>query len=248
MELFGNPKSRRGWVSATTAPTIGEEALKFDPNTYPTLLPHSEPRPNLPFHSEIDALRPKSPPRRGRGGQLPHNPHPHPHAHKPQHQPYSVRPPRHQYQQQYQNPAQMHQMQMQAQAQAQMAMQMQMQHMQMMAAMNMNMNMGMGMPDPMTQGMGMGMDPAMMGMNSGQEQFQGQEQSWGYMQGGDGMMHRPQQGWGGGQMGSEGGGMQQGWQGNPYDSQNGQYQSPGQVGQWQGGQFYPGQGQWGWQQ
>jgi hypothetical protein len=150
LELFNNNlnSARRGWVTATTHTLLSvneDTPQQFDPATYPSLLPREEVRPILPFHPEIDQLRPKSPPRRGanRGGHLPVIPH------------QQGRPPRHHHNQ---NQMPHHpQMQMQAQAQAQMQMQMQMQaqmhHMQMMAAMNMNM----GMPDPtMMQGMGMG--------------------------------------------------------------------------------------------
>ena len=236
LELFNdNPNAaRRGWVTATThlsPPTADNEMTqRFDPATYQSLLPKEEARPILPFHPEIDQLRPKSPPRRGatRGGHLPTNTHQQ--GRPPRHHQNQNQMPHHQLQTQAQAQAHAHQMQMQMQMQAQMH------HMQMMAAMNMNMGtgMGMGMPDPMMmQGMGMG-----QGQDPGQGQGQG---GWGYAgyMGNDGGMQSPQQG----------GYDQQAWQGGyEFDPQGGQ-------GQWQGGQYpfqsQQGQGQgpgWGWQQ
>jgi hypothetical protein len=73
LELFGSPThSRRGWVAAGLPPLPLKisSVEAFDSITYPSLLPEkSEGRDVLPFHHEVDMLRPKSPQRRGRPGQ-----------------------------------------------------------------------------------------------------------------------------------------------------------------------------------
>jgi len=74
LELFNDgPTPRRGWVSAAVGP-IPEGAQPFDGATYASHLPSKEEgKPVVPFHAEIDMLRPKSPQRRGRSGpKMPH--------------------------------------------------------------------------------------------------------------------------------------------------------------------------------
>lgn len=54
------------------------EGLLFNPASYPNHLPKSDNKDILPFHPEIDSLRPKSPtrgPRRGGPPQTTHRPH-----------------------------------------------------------------------------------------------------------------------------------------------------------------------------
>lgn len=99
LELFGDGnRARRGWVTAAVGPTPDGTAT-FDAQSYPHLLPSKdEGKPVVPFHAEIDALRPKSPQRRvrgapgggGGGGARHHNPHNQQH-HSPSPQP-SFRP------------------------------------------------------------------------------------------------------------------------------------------------------------
>ncbi|OCF74332.1 hypothetical protein I204_04703 [Kwoniella mangroviensis CBS 8886] len=70
LELFPtslNP--RRGWVTASTTPVSSvttQEVVPFDHTTYPAMITESDGRPVLPYHTEIDSLRPKSPQRRPR--------------------------------------------------------------------------------------------------------------------------------------------------------------------------------------
>ena len=60
------PVLRRGWVTASHHP-IPAHATRFDPNTYPSLLPEkSDGKDVLPFEAEIELLRPKSPTRAGK--------------------------------------------------------------------------------------------------------------------------------------------------------------------------------------
>nr|XP_019046613.1 hypothetical protein I302_05363 [Kwoniella bestiolae CBS 10118]OCF25543.1 hypothetical protein I302_05363 [Kwoniella bestiolae CBS 10118] len=72
LELFPtSPNPRKGWVTASTIPlpetsTSEEQVQPFDHTVYPTMVPESDGRPILPYHTEIDSLRPKSPQRRPR--------------------------------------------------------------------------------------------------------------------------------------------------------------------------------------
>ena len=77
LELFGDPTHcRRGWVTASLAPlpsdlSVSDGVEPFDPTTY-TKQVYTDAetgRPILPFHAEVDSLRPQSPKRRPR--QLP---------------------------------------------------------------------------------------------------------------------------------------------------------------------------------
>ncbi|ODN98027.1 hypothetical protein I350_07669 [Cryptococcus amylolentus CBS 6273] len=75
LEIFSQPHlARQGWVTAglspfpSPAPTPSGESVPvqiFNPATYPSLVPQSDGKAILPFHPEIDQLRPKSPQRRG---------------------------------------------------------------------------------------------------------------------------------------------------------------------------------------
>ncbi|RSH86798.1 uncharacterized protein EHS24_005071 [Apiotrichum porosum] len=69
LELFSSASTpRRGWVTATLGPAPDTVQL-FDGALYASFLPSKEEgKPVLPFHAEIDMLRPKSPQRRGAGG------------------------------------------------------------------------------------------------------------------------------------------------------------------------------------
>ncbi|WWD03279.1 hypothetical protein V865_001330 [Kwoniella europaea PYCC6329] len=70
LELFPtSPNPRRGWVTASTTPVSSittEEVVPFDHTTYTVMITESDGRPVLPYHTEIDSLRPKSPQRRPR--------------------------------------------------------------------------------------------------------------------------------------------------------------------------------------
>lgn len=86
LELFGSPlATRRGWVTAglsafstleeetecpidheTTERNAESKVLHFDPNSYSNMLERADGKAILPFHAEIDSLRPKSPQRRNR--------------------------------------------------------------------------------------------------------------------------------------------------------------------------------------
>ncbi|OCF39790.1 hypothetical protein I317_06399 [Kwoniella heveanensis CBS 569] len=81
LELFSpSPQTslRKGWVTSSLHPLpdqvspLGlasednEEVQRYDPATYGSLVPQSDGRPILPYSSEIDTLRPKSPQRRPR--------------------------------------------------------------------------------------------------------------------------------------------------------------------------------------
>lgn len=225
LELFGNPHTaRRGWVTATTsimpsAPELGPENT-FDPTIYPSLLPRDDGRPIVPYHPEIDQLRPKSPVRRGqhqqqqqiaRQGHGIANLPPRPSGPPP--------PPRHQNQHQQQRqgigPPFIDPMaaQMQMQMQAQMQMQMQMQQMHMMAMMN----------NPMM----------MMGQGQGQYGYDGGAGAGGGQMYGGQMMYPGQTGGAGAGTGQYGQ-----WQ---MDANAPSFQQQG------GGQGGPGTG-WGWQQ
>ncbi|WVF71216.1 hypothetical protein IAT40_006016 [Kwoniella sp. CBS 6097] len=82
LELFSPSPStslRKGWVTSSLHPLSNDDPDQhqhqpseqdkvqlYNPATYPTLVPQSDGRPILPYSSEIDALRPKSPQRRPR--------------------------------------------------------------------------------------------------------------------------------------------------------------------------------------
>ncbi|WWC69941.1 uncharacterized protein I206_103885 [Kwoniella pini CBS 10737] len=195
LELFPtNPIPRRGWVTACLeSPNpleFDNEVQIFDPVTYPSLIPESDGKPILPYHTEIDTLRPKSPQRRPRnlpGGAIPGGG-----GGRPNSIPNSgFRPQNRQmYNQRNQQPQQMqsHMGDMGMQGFNQFNIlggggnQMNPNQMMMQQMAMMNMGMGLPMPMPMPMGMGMGMIPfgqpqfpnmgmglgMNMGMNNGQ--------------------------------------------------------------------------------
>ncbi|WWD17063.1 hypothetical protein CI109_101500 [Kwoniella shandongensis] len=189
LELFGStPRhARRGWVTAgldplpteaeiPTATTTTSTVLPFDPTTYPSLLSESDGRPILPYHTEIDSLRPKSPQRRprnlpggagGGGGMSSGRPSP---AQTPNFRPSPQFGQTQSFSSQSQggNGGRMsgvnqQQQQQYFQQQQQQQMLQQQQQQQAMYAQMMAMNGGMGMGMPLGMGMGM-MNPMGMGM------------------------------------------------------------------------------------
>ncbi|BEI94536.1 uncharacterized protein CcaverHIS019_0701080 [Cutaneotrichosporon cavernicola] len=209
LELFGDgARARPGWVTVPLVPDsssvglvthtaleIPSDAERFDPNIYPIHLPRKkeEGKPVIPFHAEIEMLRPKSPQRRGRKtpgpGPGPGTPNPGPGNHTPRFGPGVMRmgaltpaqnmAPMMPFQPMGMgmHPMQMPMMQMQQGMPMleQMAM-LQMQMGQMGQGMGMMQGMGPGMVDPMQQqmmmmggGMGMGGMGGMGGMAMGMQ-------------------------------------------------------------------------------
>jgi mRNA (2'-O-methyladenosine-N6-)-methyltransferase len=235
LELFNDTATpRRGWVSASLDP-LPEGAVLFDGATYPSLLPTKEEgKPVVPFHAEIDLLRPKSPQRRGRAGHNAGRPHGHatatatpPPSHTPPFRPpggvmrmgsltpaqgyaSQLNPAMFQHQHQHQHQYQHHHNQGMHNP-----MHMPMNNMNMGGMMPMNMGMQ-GMPMQGMQGMqgmmpmqfqNMGMAPGMMGMGLGGMPM-GMPMPMGLGMGGGGMPMGGMQGMGGGMGGMGMGGMQ----------------------------------------
>nr|XP_018263032.1 uncharacterized protein I303_04522 [Kwoniella dejecticola CBS 10117]OBR85190.1 hypothetical protein I303_04522 [Kwoniella dejecticola CBS 10117] len=257
LELFPtSPNPRKGWVTASseTSNPSDTQYQAFDPATYPSLISESDGRPVLPYHTEIDSLRPKSPQRRprnlpggnpsgGSGGRPNSTPIP---AFRPQNrQPYNQRPQQQRQMQPQMQPGDMAMQgynsfpgqggQTQMNPNQMMMNQMAMMNMGMGLPMGMGMGMGMGapMPVPMGMGMGMGMGQGMGMMPFNQPQF---AQSQGFGNVGNGM------GINGGQPGSFQ--PQMGMPGMASNMPYGFDPTQGNMGMASMGSFNPQQGQW----
>ncbi|KAK8864626.1 hypothetical protein IAR55_001876 [Kwoniella newhampshirensis] len=266
LELFGGSPSlaRRGWVTAGLDPlpsgtsqtaVSASRALPFDATTYPSQVTESDGRPILPYHPEIDTLRPKSPQRRSRNlpggpsGGMPsgrpspiHTPNFRPSPQFGQTQSFSSQgggsrmgshTHQRQPQQTYLQQQQQMQQQMLHQQQQQQAMYAQM------MAIGGGMPMGMGMMNPMGMGMGMGMSTGLpFGGGVGPQGFMAPLAGQGGVNGGQpgnwqvGQMDFPDMSMGG-YDGMMGGQQQQMGQGQGFGPGSGQGGGMGWQGGWQ---------------